>query len=121
MELDNGCMAHLSANRVSDEASRMTRVFEKDYYIEIDYLLHQVRKVTPRLNQEALVEHIDVPKTNAIVEELTAFVNTIENGGKVEVSLEEAARALEIATAAEDKCSGSAVIQRDDNFISVMQ
>lgn len=121
MELDNGCMAHLSANRVSDVAMRMTKVFEKDYYIEIDYLLQKVRKVTPRLNQEALVEHIDVPKTNAIVEELTTFANTIENGGKVEVSLEEAARALEIATAAEDKCSGSAVIQRDDNFISLMQ
>lgn len=121
MELDNGCMAHLSANRVSDEPMRLTRVFEKDYYVEIDYLLHQVRKVTPRLNQNALVEYIDVPKSNAIVDELTSFVNTIENGGKVEVSLEEAARALEIAAAAEEKCSGSAVIQRDDNFISVMQ
>ena len=111
----------MSANRVSDEPMRLTRVFEKDYYLEIDYLLHQVRNVTPRLNQDALVEYIDVPKSNAIVDELTSFVNTIEKGGKVEVSLEEAARALEIASAAEDKCSGSAVIQRDDNFISVMQ
>ncbi len=121
MEMDNGCMAHLSANRVSEESIRMTKVYEKDYYLEIDYLSHTLKKITPRLNQEAIVERIAVHPSNAIVDELTAFVNTIEMGGKVEVTIEEAARALEIAAAAEEKCSGSAVIQRDDNFISILQ
>lgn len=121
MEMDNGCMAHLSANRVSAAPMRLTKVYEKDYYLEIDYLNHHAKKITPRLNQAPIIEELQVEKTNAIVEELSSFVHSITQGGRSEVTIEEAAKALEIVIAAEEKCTGSAVIQRDDNFISLMQ
>ncbi len=121
MEMDNGCVAHLSSSRVSEEACRVMKVYEQDYYLEIDFLHHRVKKVISRVNQNPIVEEIEVGRQDAIEMELMAFVQTIQKGGQSAVTLEDAARALEIVIAAEEKCVGSAVIERDENFVSFMQ
>jgi predicted dehydrogenase len=121
MEMDNGCVAHLSSSRVSEEACRVMKVYEQDYYLEIDFLHHRVKKVTSRVNQSPIIEEIEVARHDAIEMELLSFVHAVQKGGQSAVTLEDAARALEIVIAAEEKCAGSAVIERDENFVSFMQ
>ena len=38
LEFRNGCVANLTASRISDKKERQMRVFQKDAYITVDYL-----------------------------------------------------------------------------------
>jgi len=115
LEFANGCVANLTASRVSLKSMRKTRIFQKDAYISIDFLdkktevlrLTDANKWNPlAMNIEVDTAgnkkqiHIDKPKvkdTNAIQEELRTFALAIQNNTKPLVTLEEGCEALKVA------------------------
>ncbi len=99
----NGCVADVTASRISMKAERKLRVFQADAYLSIDLqqkLLTEVRKAgvsesdgTPRVDlQESRFDQGD-----ALLEEIKAFVRCIEEGLPPPVTGEDGLRALETA------------------------
>lgn len=115
IEFENGCVANLTASRISLKNMRKSRFFQKDAYISVDFLDKKVEVVKMKNapkdpDQYALIlqnaegekkqiyfENPKVQQNNAILEELETFAQAIENDSVPAVSLEQGAAALKVA------------------------
>lgn len=116
IEFDNGCVANLTASRISMKNMRKMRFFQKDAYISIDFLdkdVQVVRLKKVKGKADPLSITIDLggdkgqkniyfenPKpepTNAIKMELEQFCSSITNDTIPEVTLNDGYRALDVA------------------------
>jgi predicted dehydrogenase len=100
----NGCVADVTASRISLKAERKLRVFQADSYLSIDLqqkLLTIVRK--PATLDEGVPPKVDIEERSfepgdALADEIRAFVDAIRRGVRPVVSGEDGLRALETAT-----------------------
>lgn len=117
IEFDNGCVANLTASRISLKNMRKSRFFQKDAYISIDFFEKKCEVVKMKeapenpgdfdmilQNAEGVKKQIyfdnpNVGSNNAILDELDSFANAINNKTTPVVSLEQAKKALEVAIA----------------------
>ncbi|MEZ4817008.1 MAG: Gfo/Idh/MocA family oxidoreductase [Flavobacteriaceae bacterium] len=115
IEFENGCVANLTASRISMKKMRKARFFQRDAYISVDFLDKKVEVVkmknAPKVaddfamiltNAEGKKKQIyfDNPKitnNNAILDELETFANAIEDNTTPVVTLEQATEALRVA------------------------
>ncbi len=116
IEFDNGCVANLTASRISLKNMRKTRIFQKDAYLSVDFLEKEseiVRmstvegepdplSVTIDLGEgkgvkEIYFEKPDVEPNNAIKDELSAFATAILENSTPEVTIHDGYNALDIA------------------------
>ena len=112
----NGCVANLTASRISLKNMRKSRFFQRDAYVSVDMLTKETEVVRMRTVigepdpfavtmdlgegkgvREISFEKPEVPKTNAIREELAAFVRCINDGTDPVVTLADGVAALETA------------------------
>ena len=102
----SGCVANLTASRVSDEALRRIRVFQEDAYLSIDYKAQTVELVRLRRGRGRQSEKtatgiertsIDVQRRAPLDEQLAAFIDAVRTGTRPLVSGEEAREALALA------------------------
>jgi predicted dehydrogenase len=104
LQFENGCVANVTASRVSREAMRKIRIFQPDAYISIDY---QERKISIfRKDGEGLpipglphvtMEEKSFEQGDALLTEIKAFVDAISTGSAPPVTGEDGKRALELA------------------------
>ncbi|OHB25974.1 MAG: UDP-N-acetyl-D-glucosamine dehydrogenase [Desulfuromonadaceae bacterium GWC2_58_13] len=104
LQFENGCVANVTASRVSREAMRKVRIFQPDAYISIDY---QERKISMyrKCEGEAMIpglpnivmEEKSFTQSDALMAEIRSFVDVIRNGTQPVVSGEDGRRALEVA------------------------
>jgi predicted dehydrogenase len=74
----NGCVANLTASRVSDEAMRKIRIFLKNAYISLDYKNEQASVY--RKGAEGIVkEDLEIEKEQPLKKELASFIDCIAN------------------------------------------
>jgi predicted dehydrogenase len=117
IEFENGCVANLTASRISIKQMRKVRLFQKDAYLGLDFLEKnaQVLRMTAfeggeipphafelETPQGTKVISMEIPPTepvNAILEELRSFAGSILEGNPPVVSLEEGYEALRVAWA----------------------
>ncbi|MCC6502959.1 MAG: Gfo/Idh/MocA family oxidoreductase [Deltaproteobacteria bacterium] len=98
----NGCVASLTASRVSKERARKINVFQPGAVISIDYgaqgltVTNTIAGAPGGLNAQ-VDEDIAVEKKDAILEELKSFLDSIMTGRPPAVSGEDGLRALELA------------------------
>jgi predicted dehydrogenase len=103
IQFANGCVANVTASRISRKAQRKMRIFQQDAYISIDFqdkILAVYRKGTREIfpgipeiiNEEKRFEHSD-----AIKAEIQAFLATIRGRAEPSVSGEDGRQALAIA------------------------
>ncbi len=115
IEFENGCVANLTASRISLKNMRKSRFFQKDAYISVDFFEKRCEvvkmKEAPKVegdfdmilqNAEGVKKQIyfDNPvisNNNAILDELDAFAEAIKNDTTPIVSLEQATEALKVA------------------------
>lgn len=115
IEFENGCVANLTASRISLKNMRKSRFFQRDAYISVDFLERKCEVVKMKnapekpddfamilQNAEGVKKQIyfDNPKVdeqNAILNELESFADAIQNDTTPIVSLEQGAEALKIA------------------------
>lgn len=115
IEFENGCVANLTASRISLKKMRKTRFFQKNAYISVDFLEKKVEvvkmKTAPKNPDDfALIlenaegekkqiyfENPTIGESNAILEELEVFADAIEDNKPVIVPLESGTHALELA------------------------
>ncbi|TRW23398.1 Gfo/Idh/MocA family oxidoreductase [Flavobacterium zepuense] len=115
IEFENGCVANLTASRISMKNMRKSRFFQKDAYISVDFLdkVCEVVKMkdAPEVpgdfdmilqNAEGIKKQIyfdnpDVEANNAILDELETFADAINNNTTPVVTLEDGTEALRVA------------------------
>ncbi|MEW6470085.1 MAG: Gfo/Idh/MocA family oxidoreductase [Bacteroidota bacterium] len=116
IEFDNGCVANLTASRISMKNMRKTRFFQKDAYISVDFLEKQtsvIRMKTVEGEPDPLAVTIDLGKdkglkqiffenpnilaTNAIKAELESFAQAILNDSPPPVTIDDGYNALDVA------------------------
>ncbi|MGB5419204.1 Gfo/Idh/MocA family protein [Algibacter sp.] len=116
IEFENGCVANLTASRISLKKMRKARFFQKDAYISVDFLTKKCEVVkmkdapeTPGdfdmilQNAEGVKKQIyfdnpSVPDNNSILDELETFADAINNNTTPVVTLHDGTEALRVAT-----------------------
>ncbi len=110
----NDAVANLTASRISLKQMRKLRLFQRDQYMAIDFLNHEVQvvKLFHTEPQDLITMKLDLPdgarwiaadnpsitKHNAIEEELKEFHQAITNRSISGVSFDQGARAVQVAT-----------------------
>lgn len=112
---ENGCVANITASRISLKNMRKSRFFQKDAYISVNYLTKTCEVVKMKdapenpgeydmilQNAEGIKKQIyfevpEVEANNAILDELESFADAVNNNTEPLVSLEDGTRALKIA------------------------
>lgn len=96
VEFASGCVANLTASRISDESIRRIRVFQEDSYLSIDY---KAQTVELAHKQGAEIRRVNLPVNQRppLQDELAAFVEAIQQGKKPAVSGEDGRAALALA------------------------
>lgn len=97
-----GCVANLTASRISEKSLRKIRIFQKDQYLSIDYgqaQVNLVRRVPAGSagGPEVHSERLDVPAGDSLERELKSFIKTVRTGSVPLVSGEDGRRALALA------------------------
>jgi predicted dehydrogenase len=115
IEFENGCVANLTASRISMKNMRKARFFQKDAYISVDFLEKKCEVVKMKdapknpddfamilTNAEGIKKQIyfdnpTVDPNNAILDELETFADAINNNTTPIVSLSQGTEALRVA------------------------
>ncbi len=125
IEFDNGCVANLTASRISLKNMRKTRFFQKDAYISVDFLkksseIVRLKEVegTPdpfamtidlgegKGSKQIYFENPKIQESNAIKDELSSFADSIINDKVPMVSIHDGYEALVVAHQIADKLKG---------------
>ncbi|NWF92540.1 MAG: Gfo/Idh/MocA family oxidoreductase [Syntrophaceae bacterium] len=103
IEFENGCVATLTASRVSKEKIRRTRIYQPESTLSIDYLTQRV-SFSKRVdhpgrdeNPEIVTEEIPVTKVDSLEAEIRSFLQSVRSRTPARVSGWDGRRALEVA------------------------
>lgn len=96
VEFENGCVANLTASRVSFEKIRKLRFFQPHDYISVDYATQTGTMVSLRMGR-VIEKKLEPPNGEPLKLELEAFVKSVQERSKPVVSGEDGLRALELA------------------------
>ena len=126
IEFNNGCVANLTASRISMKKMRKMRLFQKDAYIGIDFLNKTAEIIklkedkdenafsfdleTPRGTRTIAIANPQIAEVNAIKRELEEFVKSIQQNTPTIVSEIDGYRAMEVA---------HQILQKINNHITV--
>jgi predicted dehydrogenase len=98
----NGCIANVTASRVSIKRERKIRFFQPDAYLSIDYDQRRVQIFhKPPAGggwMDIRAESIEIPETDALADEIDSFLDCVRTRSLPLVSGAEGLRALEIAS-----------------------
>ncbi len=115
IEFENGCVANLTASRISLKNMRKARFFQKDAYISVDFLEKKSEVVKMKdapekpdefamiltnaegVKKQIYFENPQIDPNNAILDELDAFANAINTNTTPVVSLAQGTEALRVA------------------------
>ena len=125
IQFANGCVANVTASRISQRKMRKMRLFQKSGYIAIDFsegtaeVFRLVGEDEPETKgtmmlgelgsgkhrRKIVYELPEVKEVNALRHELALFADAVASGRPPVVSGEDGARALEVASAIMEKIS----------------
>jgi predicted dehydrogenase len=95
LEFDNGCIAVLTASRVSPEKQRILRVFQKDSCFSIDYQHCEIKRYH-RTAEGMLSDSLKINNKEPLREELEDFVRCVKERRRPKVSAVEGRDALKL-------------------------
>ena len=100
LEFADGCIANLTASRVSREKMRKIRIFQSDTYISLDYgrqsmaIFRRVMEgAAPRITSEEII----LDKEEPLRAELESFIASVQNRSEPRVTCKDGREALRIA------------------------
>lgn len=92
----NGCVANVTASRISDKKMRKIQVFHTEGYISLDYQ-EQSGHVYRRDGMQIIREDVEVEKDEPLKLELASFVHSATQGAAPVVSGQQGTDALHLA------------------------
>ncbi len=115
IEFENGCVANLTASRISLKNMRKSRFFQRDAYIAVDFFEKATEMVKMKdapeipgdfdmilqnaegIKKQIYFENPTIDTNNAILDELETFADAINNNSSPVVTLEQGTEALRVA------------------------
>jgi predicted dehydrogenase len=95
---ENGCVANLTASRISQKMERKMRLFQRDAYFSLDFAEPSARMLAPRNDDRGGAERsFSVEKGDALLVEIEAFIHAVQTGGKPAVDGAAALRTMKLA------------------------
>jgi predicted dehydrogenase len=117
LQFENGCVANVTASRISQKKMRKMRLFQRDAYISIDFsdgtaevfrlvdenekvenlamMLGQINAGTK--NRNIVFEKPEIKEVNALMHELQLFVDAVQNDVQPVVTGKDGLQALKVA------------------------
>ncbi len=130
IQFENGCVANITASRVSFEPMRRIRLFSENSYISLDYQKQEalIYKKSPKLTLKSIdpeskgvstitelknfsfgdmlkIERIKMNNQEPLKKELESFVDCVKNGKQPVVSGEEGIKAIKTAAVIREEIS----------------
>jgi len=99
----NGCVANVTASRVSARKQRKIRIFQEDAYVSMDFVEHNIqiyRRIFPQGQggtPEITGELLETEKGDVLRDEIRSFVDCARTGAAPRVSGADGLAALEVA------------------------
>jgi predicted dehydrogenase len=103
LEFENGCVANVTASRISTKNERKIRLFQKDAYVSVDFSKKEITSIQQTGNIDCgLIPGMDIKRVSfetgdALENELKSFVNAVIHRQIPEVTAKMGRDALEIA------------------------
>ncbi|UCH23406.1 MAG: Gfo/Idh/MocA family oxidoreductase [Deltaproteobacteria bacterium] len=103
LEFDNGCVANVTSSRISTKNERKIRLFQRDAYISVDFANHEITVIrqNERFRNNVIpgmeINQLCFTKSDALEEELKAFVRSVRRRETPEVNGQVGRQALKIA------------------------
>lgn len=96
LAFENGCVANVTASRISREKMRKIRVFQEDTYLSLDYM-NQAGVLCRKTVGGIDVANVPIEKGEPLAEELSSFVKCVSTRGDPVVSGAHGSEALKLA------------------------
>lgn len=96
LRFENGCVANVTASRISPDKMRKIRVFQEDAYLSLDYQ-NQSGEIYRRHDGKISRESVEIEKEEPLKSQLRSFLECSQHGVSPRVSGYEATAALELA------------------------
>ncbi len=122
IEFNNGCVANLTASRISMKNMRKSRFFQKDSYLAVDFLNKETQVIRmkdfkgepnpfdlvldmgeEKSKKQIIIEKPEIQPINAIKTELETFQHSIETNTEPLVTIMDGYNSLELAYKIMDK------------------
>jgi predicted dehydrogenase len=103
LEFKSGCIANVTASRISTKNERKIRLFQKDTYISVDFANQGITVIQRNADVEGglipgmEIKQLSFAKSDALEDELTSFVRTVRTRENPEVTGQMGRDALKIA------------------------
>ena len=103
LEFETGCVANITASRISMQNQRKIRLFQKDAYISVDFAGREITVVRKNGDEKAGlipgmgIQQLCFPESDALDDELKSFVKTVAQRTAPEVTAAMGRDALMIA------------------------
>jgi len=113
LEFMNGCVANVTASRISTKNERKIRLFQQDAYISVDFANHEITIVRKKDDgNESIIPGIEIKqicfeKGDALKDELAAFVNSVKRRKPPEVTGRIGRDALKVALSVMEQIDSS--------------
>lgn len=93
---ENGCVANVTASRISRERTRKLRVFQRDSYLSLDFQ-EQSGKFYRKHGAQITAQEVPVEPADALEQELSSFLHSVATGTPPRVSGQHGLDALRLA------------------------
>ena len=109
LEFENGCIANITASRVSGKVQRKIRLFQKDAYVSVDFANKSIEVIQKDSHKsDSLIpgfisKQIPIENSDALEDEIRAFVHSVSTRTRPEVSGQVGRKALKVAFSVMDQ------------------
>jgi predicted dehydrogenase len=103
LQFPNGCIANLTASRISTERVRKLRLFQPGQYLSLDYTRQDLAVFSVGPNRQIGFEQAAVSPSEPLKAQLEAFLNSVESRNPPKCSGEAARLTLGVALSILDK------------------
>lgn len=96
IQFENGCVANVTASRISQDKLRKIRVFQDDTYLSLDYTA-QAGQLCRRSATGIATETVPIDKTEPLAAELQSFIDCVKHRHEPVVTAQHGTEALRLA------------------------
>ncbi len=122
LNFESGCVANVTASRVSAEKMRKIRIFQSDAYISIDYAAQKItvyKRVDGGNERFSIVrQDIEIAPSDYLGDEIRSFVDAVRTRGNPPVTGRDGKRALEVAMMIRDRLEESLARLREKGILT---
>jgi len=122
LNFESGCVANVTASRVSAEKMRKIRIFQSDAYISIDYAAQKItvyKRISNEKNGMSIVKQdMDISPSDYLADEIRSFVDSVRTRKTPPVTGRDGKRALEVAMMIRERLEESLARLREKGILT---